>query len=66
VHLMKSGIISPNPLLFSSSAESLISLVCVTMVQIHLCFRCSWILAKGITDLGCQLPSFAPLYQFDD
>jgi len=37
-----------------------------TMVQMHLRFRYSWILAKGITDLGCQLPSFAPLYQFDN
>jgi hypothetical protein len=38
----------------------------ITMVNMHLCFRCSWIPAKGIADLGCQLPSFAPLYQFDN
>ena len=59
------GTSAPNLLPFGSSVLALFRWFLITMVQVHLCFRCSWILAKGIADLGCQLPSFAPLYQFD-
>jgi hypothetical protein len=51
---------APNPLPFGSSVLALFRWFLITMVQVHLRFRYSWILAKGITDFRLSVTFFRP------
>jgi hypothetical protein len=61
VLLIREKVSAPNPLPFGSSAKkALFRWFSLTMVQAHLRFRCSWILAKGITNEGLSATFFRP------